>query len=60
MFPAKVMSQVLYHASSYHRGCVSVGMLNETRTERITHSVPLNEELREVDDGIMFGVGASM
>lgn len=57
MFPAKVTSQVLYHAS---RGCVSVGMLNEARAERITHSVPLNEELREVDDGIMFGVGASM
>lgn len=60
MFPAEVTSEVLYRVSSYHRGCVSVGVLNETRTERITHSAPLNEELREVDDGIMFGVGASM
>ncbi len=40
------------------RGCVCVGVGIESRTEGITHQIPLNEELREVDDRIMFGVGA--
>lgn len=30
--------------------------MNASRTEGITHQIPLNEELREVDDRIMFGV----
>ncbi len=37
--------------------CVSVGEVNEGRTEGITHQILLDEKPCEVDDRIMFAVG---